>query len=201
MPSRDPPCIRVGLRQYLLVPARDVLEISDRERATRLLDDGSLDPERAKALVDAVLDGSCVAVRLDGSPRPLDAPEIRPLIDPRDPTSDDPRPTWISVQVVHAAGLSTEGIEIHLSAADGREHYGRLGADGHWRSDAVPRGACTFTLLDHPTLRARPRIIGSGSVPDGQDVWEVGKTRKLQLAAAAHHRVVVTSPRQLCFSA
>jgi hypothetical protein len=193
--------LRLGTRDVLLVSPRDILEVRDRALATQLVQQGDLDPAQADALVEALVAGTHVAIRLETQDRRLDAPRVRPLIDPAEPTlDDDPRPTWISLAVTHAAGVSTEGVEVHVSAADGRERYGRLGPDGHWRSDDVPRGTCTVTILEHHALRVRPRVVGVPATGEGHVVWELGKTRALELPAAAHHRIHVVMPRRLRFS-
>ncbi len=192
--------LRLGSQQCLLLSPRDVVEVHDRATAELLVSENNLDPALAEAMVEALLAGTHVVIRLDGEVRMLDEPRVTPLIDPSDPVVDGPRPTWISVEVVHTAGISTEGIELHLVTPEGRGIYGKLGVDGRWRSDAVTRGTCDFSLLDHEALRVRPRVVDSRAVGEGETQWEVGKTRQLELASTAHHRVWITSPRPLLFS-
>lgn len=193
--------IRTGLRELLLVPPRDVLEVHDRETATALVEASGLEPALAEAMVEALLAGTHVAIRVDAQPRLLDAPKARPLVDPTEPVvDDDPRPTWISLEVTHAAGISTEGVEVHVSTADGRDRFGRLGPGGRWRCDDVARGTCTFAILDQAALRVRPRVVDTTVISAGQVAWELGKTRTLELTATAHHRIHVTLPRSFRFS-
>lgn len=199
--SPPPLRLRLGPRDVLLVPARDVLEIRDRDAATQVVEQADVDAAQAEALVQALLAGTHVAVRLEAHGRTLDAPMARPLIDPADPVvDDDPRPTWISLEVTHAAGISTEGLEVQVSAADGRDRFGRLGPGGRWRSDDVPRGTCTVALLDQAALRVRTRVVDVAAAGEGRVAWELGKTRALELPAAAHHRIHVTLPRAFRFS-
>lgn len=203
MPPQYPLHIRLGHHDILLVPSHDVIDGWDRERATRLIEQSHVEPDEACELIEALLSGSHVVVRLDSPHRLLDGPKIVPLIDPDDPIvpgRDDPRPTWISLEVVHPAAVSTEGVEVVLSSAEGRDHHGRLDASGRWRCDAVARGSCEVVLLDHPSLRVRPRVVGPPTPIDGQLQWVVGKTRELSLATTAHHRIHLVQPRFLQFS-
>jgi hypothetical protein len=191
---------RLGTRDVLLVSPRDIIEVRDRAIATEIVQQSDIDPAHAGALVEGLLAGTHVAIRSETHSRVLDSPKVRPLIDPTDPVDDDPRPTWISLEVTHAAGSSTEGVEVHVSAADGRERCGRLGPDGRWRCDDVPRGTCTVTILEHDAIRVRPRVVGVMTPAEGRVPWELGKTRALELPAAAHHRIHVIMPRHLRFS-
>lgn len=199
--------IRTGLRELLLVTRRDVLEGLDRVQAQRLVDSTRQaapdvgEAERA-ALLEGLVDGTLVAVRLDEGERLLDAPLVRPLVDPHSPLVDDVR-SWISLELVHEAGLSTAGVELEVSTADGRELHGRLGREGRWRSDDVPRGSCTVRLFDHPVLQPRKRATGSRQAPGREDVvWPVGSSRTLALRSGMHHRIlVVQPPRIYCLSA
>lgn len=199
--------IRTGLRELLLVTRRDVLERLDREHAQQLVEaglEGAIDVDEVEraALIEALVDGTLVAVRLDERVRLMDAPQVRPLVDPHSPVVDDTR-SWISLELVHEAGLSTAGVELELSTADGRELHGRLGSDGRWRSDDVPRGSCTVRLFDHPVLQPRKRASGSRREPGRDDVvWPVGSSRTLALRTGAHHRILVVQPPRLyCLSA
>jgi len=193
--------LRLGLRDALLVSPRDVLQVRDRETATALVEASGLEPAQADAMVEALLAGAHVAIRVDTPTRMLDAPQVRPLVDPTDPVVDDERrPTWISLEVTHAAGISTEGVEVHVSAADGHDRFGRLGPGGRWRCDDVARGTCTVAILDQAALRVRPRVVDTTEIGAGQVAWELGKTRTLELAATTHHRIHVTLPRSFRFS-
>lgn len=199
--------IRTGLRELLLVTRRDVLERLDREHAQQLVDAtfaGATDVDEANraALIEGLVDGTLVAVRLDERVRLMDAPVVRPLVDPHAPVVDDVR-SWISIELVHEAGLSTAGVALEVSTAGGRELHGRLGRDGRWRSDDVPRGSCTVRLFDHPVLQPRKRASGSRQEPGRDDVvWPVGSSRTLALRTGAHHRIlVVQPPRIYCLSA
>lgn len=199
--------IRTGLRELLLVSRRDVLEGLDRERAQQLVGAGlqgatDVDEAERAALVEGLVDGTLVAVRLDERVRLMDAPHVRPLVDPHAPVVDYVR-SWISLELVHEAGLSTAGVELEVSTADGRELHGRLGRDGRWRSDDVPRGSCTVRLFDHPVLQPRKRASGSRQEPRRDEVvWPVGSHRTLALRTGVHHRIlVVQPPRIYCLSA
>lgn len=199
--------IRTGLRELLLVTRRDVLERLDRAQAQRLVDatlDATSDVDEAEraALVEGLVSGTLVAVRIDEGVRLMDAPQVRPLIDPHAPLVDDAR-TWISLELVHEAGLSTAGVELEVSTADGRELHGRLGRNGRWRSDDVPRGSCTVRLFDHPVLQPRKRASGSRQEPGRDDVvWPAGSGRTLALRTGVHHRIVVVQPPRIyCLSA
>lgn len=199
--------IRTGLRKLLLVTRRDVLERLDRAQAQRLVDatlDATSDVDEAEraALVEGLVSGTLVAVRIDEGVRLMDAPQVRPLIDPHAPLVDDAR-TWISLELVHEAGLSTAGVELEVSTADGRELHGRLGQNGRWRSDDVPRGSCTVRLFDHPVLQPRKRASGSRQEPGRDDVvWPAGSGRTFALRTGVHHRIVVVQPPRIyCLSA
>jgi len=199
--------IRTGLREVLLVARRDVLEQLDRETARRLVDDGldhttDVDEAERTALVEGLTAGRLVAVRVGEAVRLMDAPQVRPLVDPHEPSVDEVR-SWISLELVHEAGLSVAGVELEVRTASGRELHGRLGADGRWRSDDVPRGSCTVRLFDHPVLQPRKRTSGARQ-PAGRDdvVWPVGSSRVLDLRTGAHHRILVVQPPKLyCLSA
>ena len=65
-----------------------------------------------------------------------------PLADlwvPEPPGDEAPLRTWISLELVHAAGWSTEAVELELTTGSGRELHGRLDARGRWRSDAIEK--------------------------------------------------------------
>jgi hypothetical protein len=192
--------VRTGLREVLLVPRRDVFETLERTLAEQLVADGNSDLDEAErhALVEGLVAGTLVAVRLDDRARRLDAPIVRPLIDPARPLVDDEQRTFLSLELVHEAGLSTVGVELEVSTASGRELHGRLGADGRWRNDDVPRGSCTVKLYDHPVLQPRKRAAGSRMEPGRDDVvWPAGSRRVLSLRAGAHHRIMVVQPPRL----
>lgn len=197
---QESPLAHLGARQSAVAP-RDVLEVRDRDIATQLVQQSDVDPAHADALVEALVAGTHVAIRVETRDRLLDAPKVRPLVEPTKPViDDDARPTWISLEVTHAAELSLEGVEVYVSAADGRERFGRLGPDGRWRSDDLPRGTCSVTLLDHEALRVRTRVVGVPATAEGRVAWELGKTRALELPATAHHRIHVIMPRAFRFS-
>ena len=121
--------------------------------------------------------------------------EPRPL-NPNEP--DEPavaRPTWISLEVVHHALLSTAGVELLLATAAGREIQGRLDVDGRWRCDEVDRGSCRVLFLDHSVLRRRERREPSVIEPQEDDrVWLAGSSTSLGLTPGQHHRIVVVQP-------
>lgn len=192
--------IRTGLREVLLVRRRDVIEGLERSLAERLVVDGNpdLDDAEREALVEGLVAGTLVAVRIDDRSRPLDAPKVRPLVDPDRPLVDDEQRSFISIELVHEAGLSAAGVELEVSTASGRELHGRLGTDGRWRSDDVPRGSCTVKLFDHPVLQPRKRVAGPRTEPGRDDVvWPAGSQRVLSLQAGVHHRIVVVQPPRL----
>jgi hypothetical protein len=192
--------IRTGSREVLLVQRRDVFERLDRTFAKQLVADGEVDLDDAErqALVEGLVAGTLVAVRLDDRRRRLDAPTVQPLIDPARPLVDDEQRTFLSLELVHEAGLSTAGVELEVSMASGRELHGRLDAGGRWRVDDVPRGSCTVKLYDHPVLQPRKRAAGLCTEPGRDDVvWPAGSHRMLSLRAGAHHRIVVVQPPRL----
>lgn len=103
-----PMTFRMGGDTFAVVPARDVLDIRDRQAARRLLDrviDGRADISKLRKLVEEIdfgaiamssadvlaraeallANGRMVGVRLRGEHAPLDRPEVRPLVEPRDP--------------------------------------------------------------------------------------------------------------------
>ncbi len=136
----------------------------------------------------------------DAYPLP-DPNRVQPIslaeLSPDDPV-DEPAPrTWISVELVHAAGLSTERVELEVTTPSGREIHGWLSADGTWRSDDVDGGTSTVRLLDHPTLRPKKRVLPCRARPErGDIVWPVGSERRLDLRSAQHHRIVIVQPPQ-----
>lgn len=148
--------------------------------------------------------------------RELTAPDAYPLPDPYaespadlvellsdDPTDEEPPRSWISLELVHAAGLSSERVELELTTASGRELHGRLDADGGWRCDDVDGGTCTIRLLDHPVLRRQRRARARHVPPQRGDVlWRVGSDPRLDLRSAQHHRIVIVqAPEPYCPSA
>ncbi|MEM7152514.1 MAG: hypothetical protein AAF799_06720 [Myxococcota bacterium] len=198
--SSPPVRFKIGLLDCLLVPARDVRRIASRDEAAAFLRGCDVPEDEIEGLIEGLADGSLVPVRLGREPALMDAPEIRPLVEPTRPTEDEQR-SWVSIEVIHAAGLDTAGIEVELDPASGAEVFGRLGEGGRWRADGIARGSCRLSLLDHAVLRARPRIMGDvGSVSDQELWWEAGTTRNLELSTAAHHRIRIITPRVLHFS-
>lgn len=201
--------LRLGSAEILLVRPRDVLHVRDPEEAQRVAEavfGASPPPEhvrQAEALVRELVSGEAVLVR-EGEPlRRLDAPRVEPLlpVDP-DPVVDEVRPTWISVELVHEAGTSLEGLALDVTLADGREARARLDSAGRWRSDEVPRGSCELRVLDDERLRAQRRVIGPpGTAPAERLQWTLGSTRALRLPTMAHHRIVVVEDRRFVFSA
>jgi hypothetical protein len=143
--------------------------------------------------------------------RELAAPDAYPLPDPyREPLAladlaeDEPLEkaeaprTWISLELVHAAGLSTERVELEVITASGRELHGRLDADGRWRCDDVDGGSCSIRLLDHPVLHRRRHPRAAQPLPPRDQItWPAGSERRLDLPAAAHHRIVIVQPPAL----
>jgi hypothetical protein len=143
--------------------------------------------------------------------RELSAPECYPLPDPyaepavalveledEEPLDQEgPPKTWISLELVHTAGVSADGLELEVTTASGRELHGRL-ADGRWRCNDIDAGTCSIHLLDHPVLhrRRRPRTHLRSSQPPrrGDAVWRVGSEPRLELRAAEHHRIVIVQP-------
>lgn len=191
---------RSGSREVSLVPRRDVITGLDREQARQLVEgqlEGStpLDEAERAAMIEGLVAGTLVAVRLETRPRLMDAPQVRPLVDPDSPQVDDERRSFLSLELVHEAELSTAGVEVEVITAGGHELHGRLDADGRWRSDDVARGSCTVRLYDHPVLQPRRRPERSRREPGRDDVvWPVGSGRVLSLRAGEHHRIVVVQP-------
>lgn len=178
------------------------------EAATGRVLEGPLVPERFAELV------ACGRVLL----RELAAPDVYPLPDPRreqraltelareeprEREQAEPARTWISVELVHAAGLPTEQVELEVVTASGREVHGRLDAEGRWRCEAVEAGSCSVRLLDHPVLQRRRCAPVSLQRPQRGDlVWSAGSGRRLDLRTAEHHRIVIVQPaRPYCPSA
>ncbi|MEX1365348.1 MAG: hypothetical protein AB1Z98_19630 [Nannocystaceae bacterium] len=140
--------------------------------------------------------------------REVEVPDAYPLPDPYadppmpiaelsvdDPIDDTPRRTWISVEVVHAAELSTEHVEVEVTTASGREVYGRLDAAGRWRCDDIDGGACTVRLLEHPVLHRRRPALRSRLRPSPDDIaWPTGSEPRFDLRSAEHHRIVIVQP-------
>jgi hypothetical protein len=143
--------------------------------------------------------------------REVEALDVYPLPDPRfehrsltelaeEELLDDaeaPR-SWISLELLHAAGLSTARLEVEVTTASGREVHGRLDAKGRWRCDDVEAGSCSVRLLEHPVLlrqRQRRRAQLSRQRPQRGDlVWPAGSEPRLELRAAEHHRIVIVPP-------
>jgi hypothetical protein len=132
-----PSKVRIGEETFLIVQSRDVIELHDRVDARRLLERLVHDRHDLRTLRDLLEDldpfafamtdrdvlagaeallasGRVVGVRVRAPARPLDRPEIRPLVDPGDPsTPDEPlRPrgradvTWISTPEPDWTGLT-----------------------------------------------------------------------------------------------
>lgn len=137
---------------------------------------------------------------LDVYPLPDPSTEHRALVDLADEPLDDPRPrrTWISIELLHAAGLSTARLEVEVTTPSGREVHGRLDAKGRWRSEDVEAGSCSVRLLDHPVLqrqRQRRRSPLSLQRPQHGDlVWPAGSEPRVELRTAEHHRIVIVPP-------
>lgn len=137
---------------------------------------------------------------LDAYPLPDPRSEHRALAELADEPLDDPRDrrTWISLELLHAAGLSTARVEVEVTTASGREVHGRLDARGRWRSDDVEAGSCTVRLLEHPVLqrqRRRRRSPLSLQRPQRGDlVWAAGSEPRMELRTAEHHRIVIMPP-------
>ncbi len=142
--------------------------------------------------------------------REAEVPDAYPLPDPYadvavplvelavdEPVDDDPRSTWISLEVVHAADVSTERVELEITTANGRELHGRLDAKGRWRCDDVDAGRCTVNLLEHPALQRYHPTGRSRLHPSQSDIaWLAGSNLRLNLRSAAHHRIVIVQPPQ-----
>ncbi len=140
------------------------------------------------------------------------APDVYPLPDPRreqrtlaeladdEPQDDEPDPrTWISLELLHAAGRSTARVEVEVTTASGREVHGRLDAKGRWRCEDVDAGSCSVRLLDHPVLQVERRRRRHAPVslqrPERGDlVWPAGSKPTLELRTAEHHRIVIVPP-------
>ncbi|MEM7156929.1 MAG: hypothetical protein AAF799_29025 [Myxococcota bacterium] len=141
-------------------------------------------------------------------------PDVYPLSDPAfeppvplvelDPVEPEQSPrTWLSIELVHSAGLCTETVELEVLTADGREVYGRIDARGTWRSEDIDPGTCTVRLLEHPVLARQPRSLPRTQLPrEGEIAWVAGSEPRLDLRTAAHHRIVIMQPPQhYCLSA
>lgn len=128
-------------------------------------------------------------------PDPYAEPPM-PLAELVDEEAADEAPrSWISLELVHAAGLSSERLELQVTTPSGRALHGRLDAEGRWRSEDVEGGTCTIELLDHPVLQRRKRALRARTLPQRGDlVWPVGSERRLELRAAEHHRIVIVQP-------
>jgi len=140
------------------------------------------------------------------------APDVYPLTDPYadrpepiDPfpvneAEDEPSETWISIELVHAGGLSTANVELSLGTSKGHELDGRTDADGRWRIDGISRGSCAIQLFDHPVLREiHPVPPAKISVETNDIVWHAGSNEPLQLRPGEHHRIVIVQPpRPFC---
>lgn len=143
--------------------------------------------------------------------REISAPDVYPLPDPHiepralaelavdEPVEDaEATRTWISLELVHAAGLSTERVELEVITASGRELHGRLDAAGHWRCDDVDGGPCSIRLLDHPVLHRRRHPRAAQPRPPRDHIrWRAGSDDRLDLRAAEHHRIVIVQPPAL----
>jgi hypothetical protein len=145
--------------------------------------------------------------------RELAAADVYPLPDPRreqralaelavsEPTEEAPPRTWISLELVHAAGSSTARVELEVITASGRELHGRIDAGGRWRCDDIDGGTCSVRLLDHPVLQRR-RISRFGGARGslrrqrqrGEILLPVGSGLRLDLRAAEHHCIVIVPP-------
>ena len=147
--------------------------------------------------------------------RELAPPDVYPLPDPYAapsplrglaeglPDEDSEARAWISLELVHAAGLPCERVELTVTTPSGRELHGRLDAHGRWHSEDVERGACAVRLLDHPVLQRMQRARARHVPPQhGDVVWRVGSERRLDLRATEHHRIVIVqAPEPYCPSA
>lgn len=193
--------LRLGTTEILLVRARDIVQVTDPVHANRvaetLLGPSPSPDHQAKsaALVDQLLRGDAVLVRLDDAPRLLDEPTVTPLVIDPDPVIEQPRTTWISLELIHAAGSSTEHVEVEVTTASGRELYGRLDAAGRWRCDDIDAGTATVRLLDHPVLQRNTPARRPSVRPSPEDIaWRAGSDPRLQLRAAEHHRIIIVQP-------
>lgn len=139
--------------------------------------------------------------RPDAYPLPdpyADSPMPLAELSPVDPVDDAPRRTWISVELVHAAELSTERVELEVTTASGREVHGRLDATGRWRSDDIDGGSCTVRIIAHPVLRRRSPAPGTRLHPGRGDItWRTGSEPCFDLRSAEHHRIVIVQPPEI----
>jgi hypothetical protein len=137
-------------------------------------------------------------------------PDVYPLPDPslehrtlaeladEEPLEDVARRSWISLELLHAAGLSTARLEVEVTTPNGREVHGRLDANGRWRCDDVDAGSCSVRLLEHPVLRLqrqrRRAPLALQRPQRGDLVWPAGSEPRVQLRTAEHHRIVIVPP-------
>lgn len=140
------------------------------------------------------------AMAPDVYPLPDPSLEHRPLSELADEEllDDAARRSWISLELLHAAGLSTARLEVEVTTANGRELHGRLDAKGRWRCDDVDAGSCSVRLLEHPVLqRQRPRRRAPLTLQRpqrGDLVWPAGSEPRMELRTAEHHRIVIVPP-------
>jgi len=144
--------------------------------------------------------------------REVSAPDAYPLTDPYadrpepidpfpvDESEDEASETWISIELIHAGGLSTANVELSLVTSRGDEIDGRCDAEGRWRTDGISRGSCTIHLLDHPVLREqRPAFAAEISAEAEHIVWRANSNEPLELRPDQHHRIVIVQPpRRFC---
>lgn len=203
---------RYGSRTTVLVRDSDVVRLGDPRRAeataAKIRDDdpdayrgllGSVrvageDDDAAHArLVEQLVTGALVLVKVDEQPRVLNAPIIRPLI-PRD--EPEPRvieaPTWISIEVVAEDGARIPGLGLRIEAPDGTTRVQRLDDDSKWRADDIPtRGTC-LVQLDKIAIDWSERPVA----PPDDGTWiDALAPPTLRLSTARHHRLVAVAGR------
>lgn len=190
----------------------DVVRTLSRDEANRRILAALVEEATGRVLEGAVLAERFAELVVCGRIllREVEALDVYPLPDPRfehralaelaeEPFEDerDPR-TWISIELLHAAGLSTARVEVEVTTPSGREVHGRLDARGRWRSDDVEAGSCSVRLLEHPVLqrerRRRRSPLALQRPQRGDLVWPAGSEPRMELRTAEHHRIVIVPP-------
>jgi len=207
--------VRLGLSDYLLVPAHAVLP-NDRASVERLVADALEDPTAREDLASWLgvevtelevpeVRARAVASMTSGSWRAIEVEPAResgrpilPTTDPTEPRKPDvPRTTertWISVTVVDEDGRGFAGTSWTLTTADGDDRTVRLDDDSTWRADDLVLSGTCYLRVGHAVPEAGVLLAASTNV--AEHPWIEAEPRaSVPLRTGASHTVVVVHGR------
>lgn len=202
MDSMSPVRLRVGLDDYLVVGATDILRVHDRRHAARLLEDEPALTERERdGLVDQLAAGTAMLVRAERHRPQIVMTPVEPSIDLRWLSLPAPAlaPTWLEIEVRHESGAGYPRASFILELPDGTERTETLDDDSRWRAtDIPPAGTCRVRFespLRLASATEREERSAMDEAEETRTTLVAFGTKAATLASAARHMLVVPRSR------